>query len=58
MVHINHERDNSMLTLIKGDPQQQILQSTLSLTNPTLQTVKTIAIKWARFGLISYLYDR
>lgn len=58
MVHINHERDSSMLTLIKEDPQQQIIRSSLSFINPTLQTAKTVAIKWARFGLVSYLYDR
>ncbi|CAF2591909.1 unnamed protein product [Rotaria sp. Silwood2] len=58
MMHVNHERDNLMLTLIKEDPTQEIIQSSLSSTNTTLQTAKTIAIQWARFGLVSYLYDR
>lgn len=53
--HINHERDNRVLTLIKPDPQQAIAPSTL---DTTLQTAQTIAYKWARFGLASYLYDR
>jgi len=53
MIHINHERDNRVLTLIKNDSEEQ--QSPL---NTTLQTAQTIAIKWARFGLVSYLYDR
>jgi predicted GTPase len=51
--HIHHERDNRVLTLIKDDPQEQQIQS-----STTLQTAQTIVIKWARFGLISYLYDR
>jgi hypothetical protein len=55
MSHIHHERDNRVLTLIKEDPEQQPIQSTL---NTTLQTAQTIAVKWARFGLVSYLYDR
>ncbi|CAF0776571.1 unnamed protein product [Rotaria sp. Silwood1] len=57
-IHVNHERDNLMLTLIKEDPTQQIIQSSMSSTNTTLQTAKTIAIKWARVGLVSYLYDQ
>jgi len=55
MSHIHHERDNRVLTLIKEDPEQQTIQSPL---NATLETAQTIAIKWARFGLVSYLYDR
>ncbi|CAF1301012.1 unnamed protein product [Rotaria sordida] len=58
MVHVNHERDNLMLTLIKEDPTEQIIQSSISSTNTTLQTAKTIVTTWARFGLVSYLYDR
>ena len=54
-LHINHERDNRVLTLIKPDPEQAIATSPLTTT---LQTAQTIAIKWARFGLASYLYDR
>jgi predicted GTPase len=55
MSHIHHERDNRVLTLIKEDPEQQTIQSPV---NATLETAQTIAIKWARFGLVSYLYDR
>jgi len=57
MIHINHERENRVLTLIKEDPQSSSSLSTFSL-NTTLETAQTIAIKWARFGLVSYLYDR
>jgi predicted GTPase len=55
MKYIHRERDNRVLTLIKEDPEEQQEQSPL---NTTLQTAQTIAIKWARFGLVSYLYDR
>ena len=58
MIHINQERDNRVLTLIKDDPdQQETIQSSISV-NTTLKTAQTIVTKWARFGLISYLYDR
>jgi hypothetical protein len=57
MIHINHERENRVLTLIKEDPQSSSSLSTFSL-NTTLETAQTIAIKWARLGLVSYLYDR
>jgi len=53
--HIDHERDTSVLTLIKDDSTEQTNPSNF---NTTLQTAQTIAIKWARFGLIPYLYDR
>lgn len=53
MVHINHERENRVLTVIKDDTQ-----TTPSPLQTTLQTAQTVAIKWARFGLVSYLYDR
>lgn len=53
-VHINHERQTRVLTLIKEDPQS----SPTSTLDTTLQTAQTVAIKWARFGLVSYLYDR
>lgn len=53
--HINHERDNRVLTLIKPDPEQAIAASPVTTT---LQTAQTIAMKWARFGLLPYLYDR
>jgi predicted GTPase len=55
MIHISHERETRVLTLIKEDPQSVSSPSSL---NTTLQTAQTIAIKWARFGLVSYLYDR
>jgi predicted GTPase len=55
MIHINHERDNRVLTLIKDDPQESI---PISPINTTLQTAQTIVTKWARFGLVSYVYDR
>jgi len=55
MIHISHERETRVLTLIKEDPQSV---SSPSSFNTTLQTAQTIAIKWARFGLVSYLYDR
>jgi len=55
MIHISHERETRVLTLIKEDPQTVSSPSSL---NTTLQTAQTIAIKWARFGLVSYLYDR
>lgn len=54
--HINHERENRVLTLIKEDDQSSSVNT--STLNTTLQTAQTIAIKWARFGLASYLYDR
>jgi len=54
MKYINRERDNRVLTLIKDDPEQVVI----SPVNTTLQTAQTIVTKWARFGLVSYLYDR
>ena len=59
LMHINQERDNRMIRLIKEDPEQQMTQSSMSpLTSTTLQTAQTIVTKWARFGLVSYIYDR
>ncbi|CAF0898273.1 unnamed protein product [Adineta steineri] len=59
MKHINQERDTRVLTLIKDDPEEQQQQPAPSLlSNPALQTATTIVTKWARFGLVSYLYDR
>jgi hypothetical protein len=54
MNYVNRERDNRVLTLIKDDPEQP----TTSPVNTTLQTAQTIVTTWARFGLVSYLYDR
>lgn len=54
--HIDRERVTSVLTLIKDDSAQQ--QANPSNWDTTLQTAQTVAIKWARFGLVSYLYDR
>ncbi|CAF1042181.1 unnamed protein product [Adineta steineri] len=60
MKHINQERDTRVLTLIKDDPEEQQQQQPAPslLSNPALQTATTIVTKWARFGLVSYLYDR
>jgi predicted GTPase len=57
MIHINHERENRVLTLIKEDPQSPSSSSTLTL-NTALQTAQTVAFKWATFGLVPYLYNR
>jgi len=55
MIHMTHERDTLVLTLIKDDPEQQ---SSTPPPNTPLQTAQTIVTTWARFGLVSYLYDR
>ena len=57
MKDIHHERDNRVLTLIKDDPEEERRQSATASATP-LQTAQTIVTTWARFGLVSYLYDR
>ncbi|CAF1407399.1 unnamed protein product [Adineta ricciae] len=57
MNHIDNEKDNREITLIKDDPEQQAT-ATVSLPVTALQTAQTVVTKWARFGLVSYLYDK
>ncbi|CAF0928888.1 unnamed protein product [Adineta ricciae] len=57
MKHINNEKDNCEITLIKDDREQQAT-ATVSLPVTVLQTAQTVVTKWARFGLVSYLYDK
>lgn len=54
--YVHRERDNRVLTLIKDAPQQDDVTQPASHT--ALQTAQTVVTTWARFGLVSYLYDR
>lgn len=56
MRHIHQERDQRVLTVIKDERQDE--EQDMKQSSTTLQTAQTIVTKWARFGLISYLYDR
>jgi predicted GTPase len=53
MKYICDERDNRVLTVIKDDSQQNVIAS-----RTPIEIAQTIVTTWARFGLISYLYDR
>ena len=57
MKHVNDEKADRVITLIKDDPAQQT-SAPASVPIATLQTAQTIVTRWARFGLVSYLYDK